>query len=172
MNYRRLASLSVIGAILIAAFVWLPGVAQETAPDQKTAQTDRKPKDAPRPQLEEFMHQKLDASSDILEGLLVEDFEQIEKAGKKLREMSTLEKWRVSNDMMYRNHSKDFQDNVDKLVQSAARARSLDRVALAWFDTTLSCIECHRWVRNVLIADSEAPVTFPAPSAVNSTSSK
>ena len=75
--------------------------------------------------------------------------------------MSNTEKWRVSTDLMYRNHSQDFQRSVDKLIQAAGKGQSMDRIALAWFDTTLSCIECHRWVRNVLIADSDAPLTRP-----------
>ena len=67
--------------------------------------------------------------------------------------------------MMYRSHSEDFQRNVDKLVEGAAKAESIDRVALAWFDTTLSCIDCHRWVRTVLIADSKAPLALPIAAA-------
>jgi hypothetical protein len=157
MRHVRFAKLAVIGAALTGALIWLPSAAQETSPKQLAA----KPKDSPRPQLEEFMQKKLDASSQILEGLLVEDFEQIEKAGKQLREMSNTEKWRVSTDLMYRNHSQDFQRSVDKLIQAAGKGQSMDRIALAWFDTTLSCIECHRWVRNVLIADSDAPLTRP-----------
>lgn len=157
MRHVRFAKLAVIGAAVAGAVIWLPGLADE--PSSKLVAA--KPKDAPRPQLQEFMHQKLEASSDILEGLLLEDYEQIEKAGKRLREMSNTEKWRVSTDMMYRNHSKDFQGSVDKLVHAAAKGQSMDRIALAWFDTTLSCIECHRWVRTVLIADSDAPLTRP-----------
>lgn len=161
MSHVRFAKLAVIGAVLTGALIWLPAWAQETSPKDAAEPVAAKPKDTPRPQLEEFMQQKLDASSRILEGLLLEDYEQIEKAGKQLREMSNAEKWRVSTDMMYRNHSADFQRSVDKLIHAAGKGESMDRIALAWFDTTLSCIECHRWVRNVLIADSDAPLTRP-----------
>lgn len=168
MTHRRLVTSAVLGSVLVAILVWLPGSAQETGPRTETEGLKAAPVNKPRPQLEEFMHQKLDASSQILEGLLTEDFEMIEKGGKKLRELSSAEKWRVSTDMMYRHHSRDFQGDVDKLIRSAAKAESLDRVALAWFDTTLSCIECHRWVRNVLIADSDAPLTQPLGRPVDS----
>lgn len=106
-----------------------------------------------RTALAKFMHVKLDASNDILEGLLLEDEKKIIKGAQKMREMSDAEKWRVSNDMMYRHHSEDFRRNVDKLI-SAAKGNSIDRAALNWFDVTLSCIDCHRWVRRELIAVS------------------
>ena len=107
--------------------------------------------------LAEFMHAKLDASTEILEGLLMEDEKKIIKGAEKLREMSQAEKWRISNDMMYRHHSEDFRRNVDKLITSA-KGNSIDRAALNWFDVTLSCIDCHRWVRRVLIAEADDPI--------------
>jgi len=107
-----------------------------------------------KPALADFMRQKMDASHDIMEGLLMEDSKSITKAAKKLKEMSDTERWRVSNDIMYRNHSEDFRRSVDKLIV-ASKGNSIDRAALSWFDVTLSCIDCHRYVRTVLIADNE-----------------
>jgi hypothetical protein len=69
--------------------------------------------------------------------------------------MSDTERWRVSNDIMYRNHSEDFRRSVDKLI-AASKGNSIDRAALSWFDVTLSCIDCHRYVRTVLIAENDA----------------
>ena len=89
-----------------------------------------------------------------MEGLLIEDSKMIMKAAEKLKKMSDAEEWRVSNDMMYRNHSEDFRRAVDKLIV-AAKGTSIDRAALASFDVTLSCIDCHRYVRSVLIAENE-----------------
>lgn len=106
--------------------------------------------------LSAFMRQKLESTNMIMEGLLVEDFELLAKGAKKLNEMSRAEKWRVSNDMMYRHHSEDFQGRVEKLLKTA-KDESSDAAALAYFDTTMSCIECHKWVRRVLIADAREP---------------
>ena len=102
--------------------------------------------------LADFMRQKLDHSNDIMEGLLVEDPKMIVKSAERLKKMSDAEQWRVSNDIMYRNHSEDFRRAVDKLIV-AAKGKSIDRAALASFDVTLSCIDCHRYVRTVLIAE-------------------
>lgn len=124
------------------------GIATDEAPRQ---QNDGKPQ---KSALAVFMRQKLNHSNDIMEGLLVEDARMITKAAERLKKMSDAEEWRVSNDMMYRNHSEDFRRAVDKLIV-AAKGKSIDRAALASFDVTLSCIDCHRYVRSVLIAEAE-----------------
>lgn len=110
-----------------------------------------------KPALSKFMRQKMQATNDIMEGLLLEDPKLINTAAKKLKEMSDAEHWRVSNDMMYRHHSEDFRSSVDKLIV-ASKGQSIDRAALAWFDVTLSCIDCHRFVRTVLIAEADSPI--------------
>lgn len=123
------------------------------APQAKKAENTDDEND--KPALSDFMQQKMDASHDIMEGLLMEDSKSIVKAAKKLKDMSDTERWRVSNDIMYRNHSEDFRRSVDKLI-AASKGNSIDRAALSWFDVTLSCIDCHRYVRTVLIADNDS----------------
>lgn len=104
--------------------------------------------------LAQFMRAKLTASSDVLEGLVTEDFELIGKGAKNLKKLSSAEKWRVSNDAMFRQHSAEFRSSVDSL-EKAAEKKQIDAAALAWTNTTLNCIECHRWVRAMLIARNE-----------------
>ncbi len=99
-----------------------------------------------------FMRKKLAASSMILEGLAMEDFFLIAEGSKKLREMSHTEKWRVHNDPMYRQFSGEFQRITEKLSE-AAKNEKLDTAALRWVDATMSCIECHQYVRKVLITN-------------------
>ncbi len=105
---------------------------------------------APKQDLRDFMHKKLDASNKILEGLVTEDTELVRQGAETLTEMSAAEKWKVSNNVMYMQFSKEFQRNAEKLVD-AAQEKNLDRAALRWMDTTMSCIECHRFVRNELV---------------------
>lgn len=115
---------------------------------------DPAPKKKKNEELSDFMRQKLDSSAFVLEGLLTENYQLIEKGAKRMNEMSRLEKWRVSNDIMYRHHSEDFQSRVEKLIKTAKEENS-DAAALAYFDMTMSCVECHKWVRRVLIADAK-----------------
>ena len=166
MSLRRKRSVVVLGVLFLVSVggvLW--GVQRESrvdaAPpvkesakqstDEKKNVTDEKAKG--KPDLAAFMRQKMEASQDIMEGLLMEDARLINKAANKLKEMSGAEHWRVSNDIMYRNHSEDFRRSVDKLIV-ASKGNSIDRAALSWFDVTLSCIDCHRYVRTTLIAEN------------------
>ncbi len=110
------------------------------------------PKKEEKKPLSVFMRKKLAASSMILEGLAMEDYFLIEEGARKLREMSKAEKWRVHNDPMYRQFSGEFQRITEKLSE-AAKDEKLDTAALRWVDATMSCIECHQYVRKVLIAE-------------------
>lgn len=101
--------------------------------------------------LRDFMRRKLEASNKILEGLVTEDGELIAVGAETLAEMSTAEQWRVSNDVMYKQFSEEFQRAARKL-KTAAEKEKFDDVALKWIAVTMSCIECHKWVRGIRIA--------------------
>lgn len=98
-----------------------------------------------------FMRMKLDASQKILAGLALEDFELIQEGAAKLEEMSAAEKWRVTNDPFFREHSADFQKIAKRLAKNAKEGK-LEASALTWLEATMQCIECHKWTRANLIA--------------------
>ena len=167
MSLRRKRAAVVFGVLFLVSvggILWgiqhesrvdaapLAGDSVKQSTDAKRDDSDEKSKE--KPALATFMRQKMEASHDIMEGLLLEDGKLINKAAKKLKSMSDTERWRVSNDIMYRNHSEDFRNAVDKLIV-ASKGNSIDRAALSWFDVTLSCIDCHRYVRTTLIAENE-----------------
>ncbi|MEQ9406359.1 MAG: hypothetical protein RIK87_01480 [Fuerstiella sp.] len=104
--------------------------------------------------LSKFMQKKLDASTQILKGLMIEDFKLVEDNADALLNMSREEKWRASNDMMYLQHSTQFRNVVDDLRQKAGK-ESIDGASLAWVNVTMSCIQCHQWVRNIMLAEQE-----------------
>lgn len=151
--------LIAVFAAVIGMLSWLgagsaePQNAAVPAGQKKTLQFDARADADKEPVLAKFMRAKLKASSQILEGLCMEDYETIQKGAETLKSMSRQERWRVSNDAMYRQHSAEFRDAVDNILKAAQEKKHLDSAALAWTKTTLSCIECHRWVRNTLVAD-------------------
>jgi len=104
--------------------------------------------------LREYMRKKLAASNQILEGLCTEDSALVLQGAQTLSEMSTSERWRVTNDPMYRQFSGDFREITQQLVE-AAEKNNMDRAALKWMDATMSCIDCHKFVRGIRIADSD-----------------
>lgn len=104
-------------------------------------------------QLSDFMRKKLHASNLILEGLVTDRLAMVESGAKVLLDMSDAEQWRASNDALYLQYSRAFHDSVETLIEKAER-KSIDGVALAWMDVTMNCVQCHEWVRNVMIADN------------------
>jgi hypothetical protein len=147
---RNLICASVGVMILAGVFA---GFTEATRPEPQEDQAGNPPvgKTAPSP-IQGFMRLKLQASNHILEGLVVDDMKKVNTGARMLLEMSVEEHWRASNDMLYLQHSRTFRDSVKKLQEKASK-NSLDGAALAWMDVTLNCIQCHEWVRNVLIAD-------------------
>ena len=138
---------------------------QETQPEKKA---DAKQKENAKPLKKDdekatparkglsiFMRQKLDASQKILAGLALEDFELIQEGAGTLEDMSVAEKWRVTNDPFFREHSADFQKIAKRLAKNAKEGK-LEASALTWLEATMQCIECHKWTRANLIADKPA----------------
>ncbi len=103
-------------------------------------------------ELSVFMRKKLEASNKILEGLCTEDMALVKEGANALRELSAAEKFRVSNDVMYRQFSTEFQSLTQELIK-AAESGNQDRVALKWMDATMSCMDCHRFVRGLRVAE-------------------
>lgn len=137
---------------------------QETQPQKKAEPAQKEaaktpPKDEEkspvRQGLSKFMRMKLEASQKVLAGLALEDYELIQEGATKLEEMSTAEKWRVSKDPLFREHSADFQRIAQRLVKNGKDGK-LDASALTWIEMTMQCIECHKWSRANLVVDQPA----------------
>lgn len=97
----------------------------------------------------DFMRKKLEYSKNVLEGLSVEDFAMIAKNAKALKAMSEAAAWRdsmIPNVKDYLPYTIDFQRQTDDLLQ-AAEKRNLDGASLAYIQTTLTCVRCHKYAR-------------------------
>lgn len=151
-------ALIAVGGLTMTQFA----ATQETQPkkeakptpkqSEKTLQKDDEKPTPARKGISIFMRMKLDASQKILAGLALEDFELIQEGASKLEEMSAAEKWRVTNDPFFREHSHDFQKTAKRLIKNAKDGK-LEASALTWLEATMQCIECHKWTRANLIAE-------------------
>lgn len=142
---RRGGLVLVAVAGCLAAGLWAQQVlrAEDSAAEKKSP-------------LQQFMHRKMDASSEILEGLVMENAALIKQGGNTLLEMSKAEKFQVLTDKEYRLHNRQFREAVQRVVD-AAEKDGYDRAALAWFDVTISCIDCHDHVRMAPPEKNAAP---------------
>lgn len=94
-----------------------------------------------------LMRKKLDASSQILEGLTVKDASLIRKGAGSLLRMSKAEMFNILTDAEYREFNGEFRTALRKLDQ-AAEAENFDNAFLQWFDAVKGCVECHTFVRD------------------------
>lgn len=102
--------------------------------------------------LRDFMQVKLKHSQDILAGLVTEDLDKVAKGAQELSLLSQAESWQVFQTEDYLQHSKEFRRAADAL-RDAAKAKNMDAAALAYVDTTLKCVSCHKYVRGVRMAE-------------------
>lgn len=133
---KRSYALAFLGilAMAIVGFQW----------NNLTAKPTEKP-------VERFMQQKLTDSQDVLEGLVTEDFEQIGKAAAQMRTQSQAAEWQVLRTPSYDLFSKEFQTACDQL-EKAAKEKNTDGASLAWIKVTMTCLSCHKHVRNAKVA--------------------
>lgn len=101
--------------------------------------------------VERFMQAKLDHSQDVLEGLVTEDFDQIAKAATEMRTLSQAAEWQVLRTPSYDLFSKEFQTACDQLEKSA-KEKNTDGASLAWIKVTMTCLSCHKHIRNAKVA--------------------
>ncbi|MBI3862868.1 MAG: hypothetical protein HY290_13340 [Planctomycetia bacterium] len=153
MVRRYGALVAIVGGVLVAAWS-IHASATRADDDKKAAQKDEDAEKKATPKkiaMKMFMRKKLESSQSVLEGLAVEDFELIAKGARQLKTTSAAAEFMVVHDPMYAQHADEFRRIVDKM-EKAAKEKRLDGATLAYVDMTLSCVECHKYVRNVLIA--------------------
>lgn len=99
----------------------------------------------------EFMREKLGLTQKVLEGLTSEDFALVEERARRLGAMSLEPPWQVLDHPDYAQHSLAFRRQAEALARAAA-ARNLDGATLAYVRLTMSCIDCHKFVRGKRVA--------------------
>ncbi|GIX05346.1 MAG: hypothetical protein KatS3mg114_1215 [Planctomycetaceae bacterium] len=143
-QYWSLIAVALFLTIAGGSVCWYLGYAQESKP--------RGAREIPQP-LRDFMRKKLGASHKILEGLTTEDESLVIAGADELLQISRAEQWRISQDVLYRQFSDEFQRHARQLRDAAEKQR-FDEIALQWMATTMSCIECHKFVRGMRIAST------------------
>jgi len=109
-------------------------------------------------QVAEFMKLKLKHSQLVLEGIVLEDFALIEKNAQSLSLLSEAATWRVLQTPEYLQHSGEFR-RAANAITNAAREKNIDGAALAYMEMTMKCVNCHKYVRNVRMADAGPALT-------------
>ena len=132
-----------------ATAVWLAtcGLAVGLWSFSSQAADDPKPGEKKPPNARSaFMRAKLASNELVLEGIVTENFEKIEKGVLRLQLISAAEEWRVRDDDVYKSHSEEFR-RILKGLKDQAQAKNFDGASLKYVEMTLSCLKCHQAIR-------------------------
>jgi hypothetical protein len=94
-----------------------------------------------------WMKQKLRASQEILKGLADGDFKGIAANAQSMNLMEHLEKWARADRPEYQTQLRLFEFADRELIR-AASAKNLEAATLAYTQLTVSCVNCHKLVRD------------------------
>jgi hypothetical protein len=98
-----------------------------------------------------IMQLKLSHAQKVLEGIALNDFNLIEKHADELIILSNKAEWKVLPTRDYLLQSNEFRRNAE-LLTKAAKGKNLDGATLAYVQLTMSCVSCHKHVREVRMA--------------------
>ena len=96
----------------------------------------------------------------MLEGITLEDFDLVAKHARRLGAMSQEASWRAFDDREYVRYSDTFRRHAEDLAKAASN-HNLDGMTLAYVKVTMSCVECHKFVRGRKVASLERSSLFP-----------
>ncbi len=130
---RWFTCLAMIGALIFAAWGGTGSPAEDKAPKNPIAQ-------------KAFMQGKLDASREVLHGVVTEDYEKIVLGADQMRLMSLKAEWNALATKEYQTASREFRRTTEELTKNAKNG-NLDAATLTYVKLTLGCIECHNMVR-------------------------
>ena len=105
----------------------------------------------------EFMRDKMELAQKVLEGLALEDFDLIAAKAQRLSAMSQEAPWQVFENPDYAQHSAAFRREADALAR-AAKKKNIDAATLAYMRLTMNCVDCHKFVRGKLVAQTDPAV--------------
>lgn len=98
--------------------------------------------------LRDTMRFKLHHAQGVLEGITTENFPLIATNAQKLAQLARGPEWSVRATPDYERFTADYLRQTDALAR-AAKKKNVDAATVAYFQLTVSCVNCHRHLRGV-----------------------
>jgi hypothetical protein len=98
-----------------------------------------------------LMREKLTHTQHLLEALTTSNFSMLQRDSEALAKIPLMPGWMVLHSPEYRQYSEGFLRAVVDL-SDAAKARDLDKAAMHFQSLTMSCYQCHRYMKASRIA--------------------
>ncbi|MBI1374745.1 MAG: hypothetical protein GC159_18655 [Phycisphaera sp.] len=105
------------------------------------------------------MAQKLTHAQQALEGIANDDLNKTRLNAAALIALTHQAEWRPLEKPEYLIYSAEFRDAAESL-QRHATEKNIDAAALDYVRLTLSCVNCHKHIRDARRAGIELPETF------------
>ena len=96
--------------------------------------------------VKEAMRKKVAYSQQALVGITLEDYGLIANNAEKLVELSNKTNWYSRQVPEYELFLNEFRRNAEELMEAGKR-KNLDAASLAYVQMTLSCVSCHKFIR-------------------------
>ena len=93
-----------------------------------------------------WMQKKLEYSKNILGGIATADFDRIVENAESMRRLSSIEGFIRGRTPGYRTQLQIFEDAADEIVRQGKKD-NVDGAALAFTQLTISCVNCHKQLR-------------------------
>jgi hypothetical protein len=97
------------------------------------------------------MRDKLAHSQHLLEAIVTSDFAALERHSADLARLTRSEEWLVFKSPEYARQTADFTRAIEDL-RVAAERRDVDAAAVQYATVTLTCVQCHRHVKDSRLA--------------------
>jgi hypothetical protein len=136
-----------IGLVMVAALAGggLALTGRSQTKDTSPPKGDTK-KEEPPTGKQVLMRDKLAYANKALDGLSVEDFGKVVESAQMMRMISRASSWYVLDSDEYTRLSKNFQEQAADLERHA-KEKNLDMAGLDYMRISLTCIQCHKYVR-------------------------
>jgi len=112
---------------------------------------------AQRGRTRDVMKQKLHYAQNVLRGITLADFPLVATNATRLQSLSQSANWEVRPTVEYKNFSRDFRRQAEALALAATR-QNVDAAMLAYFQLTVSCVNCHQYMREARLARQGEPL--------------
>jgi cytochrome c556 len=98
------------------------------------------------------MREKLERSQKLLGALATEDYFTLGQISQRLSAMTQQANWQAFQNPDYTQFSANFRTHANALTR-AAKEKNIDAATLAYVRMTMSCVDCHKFVRGRLVAE-------------------
>jgi len=95
-----------------------------------------------------FMRLKVQNSQAVLNGIAVGDFARIEEAADYLVRLSKKTEFQKKDVPDYEHFNQEFRRSAEDLLKTA-RAKNLDGTTVAYIRLSMSCVACHKHLRDL-----------------------